>query len=562
MSSYLFALRTAIVFLIFGSCGPSNRDRLQEGLNSANLLRGDIALCGSDNGQFGKVSFASSCIEGVAKEFDLGIALLHSFEYAEAEKVFAGVIDQDPECVMAYWGIAMSNFHPLWTPPSKDESIKGNKIIALARSIKDKPKRETDYLEAVAKIFDDWQTLDYHQRVLQFEKASEEIYQTYPEDKEAAVFYALALRAAADPTDKTFAKQRKSGEILNSIFADQPGHPGVAHYIIHTYDYPGLATLALPAARKYAAIAGTSAHALHMPSHIFTRLGLWEEAIQSNISSISAAKCYAESAGIRGHWDEELHGIDYLVYGYLQKGEDENAKVQLDYLSTIDTVSPVNSKTAYTFAAVPTRWALEQKKWSEAAELELKPANFPWTNFPWESSVLLFGKLLGAVHIQDLNKAQATLSELKSNYARLLTGNKNYEANQVAIQIKASEAWIKLMKGKSKEAVALMSEAAAMEEATEKHPVTPGEVVPSRELLGDMLMELKDYPGALEAYEADLKTHPGRFNALFGAGLASQKNGNEKKARVYFQELIDGRSVAAQKRKEWKKAEQFLKKNI
>lgn len=531
----------------------------QRKLQSINFSRGEITLCGSEEGQFGKVGFNLSCMEKVRANFNLATALLHSFEYAEAEKIFVKVIDEDPECVMAYWGVAMSNFHPLWAQPTKEELEKGSQIISLARSLKAKSRKESDYLEAAGTMYDDWNTLDHQTRILKFEKAAEKIYLGYPEDREAAIFYALALRAAADPADKSFMKQRKAGEILSALFPNEPDHPGIAHYLIHTYDYPELAELALPAARKYASIASASAHALHMPSHIFTRLGLWDEAVNSNINSVAAAKCYAENSGITGHWDEELHGIDYLVYAYLQQARDATAKEQLEYLQSINVVFPVNFKDAYTFAAVPTRYALERKDWKAASTLELNPVDFPWKDFVWQKSIVSFGKVLGAVHLRDMAAAKAGLAELKANYTTLMESEKGYEANQVKIEIIASEGWIQLLKGNKNEATCLMTEAATMEDATEKHPVTPGEVVPARELLGDMLMEMNEYSKALEAYEADLLRHPGRFNGLSGAGLAASKLGETEKATNYFRQLIISTQLSDKKRSDLTKAELFLR---
>ncbi len=517
---YLYAI---CILFVFSCQEKRDQNQLQRELKSINLLRGDIALCGAEQAKFGTVEFGQSCAEKVQSNFNLATALLHSFEYAEAEKVFAKVIDEDPECLMAYWGVAMSNFHPLWAPPTEDELEKGSKSISVARSLEGSDRRESDYLEAAATLYDDWSTVSHAVRLQKFEKAAEQIYEKYPADKEAAIFYALALRAASDPADKTFVKQRKAGEILNSIFSDQPDHPGIAHYLIHIYDYPELAEMGLPAARKYASIASSSAHALHMPSHIFTRLGLWEESAQSNINSMTAAKCYAENAGMQGHWDEEIHGLDYLVYAYLQEGKYDKAKEQLDYLQSMKIVFPFNNKVAYTMAAAPTRYALERKDWQAALALELKPNDFPWENYPWERSLVSFGKLLGAVHLNRLEDAMAALENLKANHAALVEKNKTYEANQVQIQIKASEAWTALSRGHHDDAIRLMTEAAVMEDATEKHPVTPGEVLPARELLGDLYMELKDYPKALEAYQADLNRHAGRLNAINGVKHATSK---------------------------------------
>jgi hypothetical protein len=548
-----------LLLAIAGCDNNKNDAAFRTELQSINLTRGEITLCGSEDGQFGKVAFGLSCQEKVRADFNLATALLHSFEYTEAEKVFAKIIDEDPECLMAYWGVAMSNFHPLWAPPTKEELEKGSKTITLARKIDSSSDKESAYLEAVAVMYDDWNRLDHKARMLKFEKAAEEIYARYPDDKEAAIFYALALRAASDPTDKSFTKQKKAGAILNALFPKEPNHPGVAHYLIHTYDYPELAELALPAARKYASIAATSAHALHMPSHIFTRLGLWEEAAASNINSISAAQCYAEKSGMKGHWDEELHGIDYLVYAYLQQGKDELAKAQLDYLSTIEVVYPLSNKNAYTFASVPTRYALERKDWQAASRLKFHPANFPWDKFLWERSLVSFGKVLGNLHTSNRKEAEQAMAELKDSHAGLLEQRRTYEANHVHIQLKAAEAWLNFSSGNRKDAVRLMTEAADMEDATDKHPVTPGEVVPARELLADLLMEMGEFGKALETYEADLARHPGRFNGIYGAALAAQKSGNKEKAILYFRQLKTVAGQADTKRPELNIAETFLK---
>src|SRR5579871_3028255 len=388
----------------------------------------------------------------------------------------------------------------------------------------------------------------------------ERLYKKYPDDKEAAIFYALVLDGTADPTDKTFANQKKAGAILSGLYPNQPDHPGIVHYIIHTYDYPQLASLALPAARKYASIAPSSAHAQHMPSHIFTRLGLWDECIQSNLVSTASAKCYAENAGIKGHWDEELHGMDYLVYAYLQKGDNDHAKEQYDYLKTIHEVYPVNFKDAYAFAAIPARYFLENKMWKEAAGITLSPVDFPWQKFPWQEAIIHFARLLGSAHINDLNLARAELKDLNIIYDTLTAQKDLYKANQVMIQIKSGEAWILFEEKKMSEALQMMTTAADMEDRTEKSPVTPGEVIPAKELLADMLMQLNKPDEALKAYEADLKNHPNRFNGLYGAAQASERLNNTEKAKHYYQQLILIANSSSTKRSELKTAESFLKK--
>jgi tetratricopeptide (TPR) repeat protein len=559
----IFSLNNAcyyFILLMFFSCRDKSKTDYYAIASTLDLKKGEIVSCGPQDGEmFGTVSFTASVPDGLKKDFNTAVALLHSFEYDESEKMFAKVIDQSPDCAMAYWGVAMSNFHSLWTPPTEAELQKGAKAIAVAQSIKKKTKREADYIDAMAMFYKDANRLDHRSRVLNFEKAMEKVYLSYPDDMEAAVFYALALNAAADPTDKTYANQKKAFSILNPVFQKEPLHPGLAHYIIHNCDYPQLAELALPAARKYASIAPASAHAQHMPSHIFTRLGLWDECIQSNLVSVSSAKCYAPKAKIKGHWDEELHGLDYLVYAYLQKGDDNDAKQQLEYLQTINEVSPVTFKTAYAFAAIPARYSLERKMWKEAATLSVHPLNYPWEKFPWQRAIIHFARLLGAIHTNNMNEAKTELENLKLLHDQLAKDrNKSQEAAQVAVQIKISEAWIEYKQGNGEKGLELMKTAADMEDGMEKHPVTPGEVLPARELLAEMLLEMNKPDVALENFEMDLKTHPNRFNGLYGAAIASERTGNKEKATTYFKKLLEISDPKNCKRTELQKARLFL----
>ena len=530
----LFYILTTIVLL---SCNGKNTGPSTELIKEINLKRGEVISCGPAGKEFGSVDFEMSCDAKAKKDFNLAIELLHSFEYDEAEKVFAKVIDETPDCAMAYWGVAMSNFHALWTPPTEAELKKGNKAIKAGNSITKKSARESGYLNAIAAFYKEWDKTDHRTRCINYEKAMEQLHNNYPDDKEASIFYALALDASADPSDKSYANQKKAAAILNALYPSEPNHPGVIHYIIHTYDYPGLAELALPAARKYATIAPSSAHALHMPSHIFTRLGLWDDCIKSNLVSVSSAKCYAEQAGLKGHWDEELHGLDYLVYAYLQKGENKLAKEQLDYLRSIKEVYPTNFKVAYAFASIPSRFLLENRNWKEAATLQLLPANLHWEKFPWQESIIHFTRLLGAAHLGNIKDANTELTKLKQLHDTLEKQKDAYKSNQVEIQIKTGEAWIQLAGGNKTDALNVMKLAANMEDATGKHPVTPGEVLPARELLGDMLMQLQQYENALLAYEAVLQRSPNRFNSLYGAGFAAKKSGDNEKAMIYYKQL-------------------------
>ncbi len=520
------------------SCNGNNSVPSKELINQIDLKRGNVISCGSPDKQFGSVDFEMTCNEKAKKDFNLAIELLHSFEYDESEKVFAKVIDETPECAMAYWGVAMCNFHPLWTPPTELELQKGSKAIGIANTISKKSERESAYINAIATFYQDWNKTDHHTRCINYEKAMGKIHTAYPDDKEAAIFYALSLDASANPNDKTYINQKKAGSILNALYPSEPNHPGIIHYIIHTYDYPGLAELALPAARKYAAVAPNSAHALHMPSHTFTRLGLWDECIKSNLASVASAKCYAEQSGIKGHWDEELHGMDYLMYSYLQKGENKLANEQLKYLETIHEVHPANFKVAYAFAAIPARFLLENKNWYRAATLQMAPANFSWLQFPWQESIIHFTRLLGAAHLGNIKNANIELEKLKLLHDTLEQQKDEYKSQQVAIQIKTGEAWIQFAKEKTTVALNLMKLAADMEDGTEKHPVTPGEVLPARELLGDMLLQINQYENALLAYEAVLQKCPNRFNSLYGAGLAAEKSEQKQKAVFYFKQLL------------------------
>lgn len=523
--------------LFLHACKDNNSPS-QQTIDAIDLNRGAIISCGNSENEFGTLSFDVTVTEKAKEDFDLAVKLLHSFEYLEAEKAFAKVIDNDPACAMAYWGIAMSNFHPLWSPPTPAELQKGLKAIAIAKSVNNKSARETAYIDAIAYYYTGWEKSDHHTRSIRLEEAMKKVYTSYPDDMETAIFYALALTAAADPTDKTYAKQKAAGKILNSLSEKAPNHPGIVHYIIHTYDSPELAQLALPAAKKYAAVAPSSAHALHMPSHIFTRLGLWEEDIQSNLSSVEAAVCYAKAAGFKGHWDEELHGLDYLVYAYLQRGDNAHAKAQWEYLQTIKEIAPLNFKVAYSFAAIPARYLLENRIWEAASRLQAPKANFDWQQFPWENAIVHFTRLLGSVNTGKLDSAKAELAILEQLQQELLSKKDPFKASKVDIQVKTGQAWIHFKEGKNQEAISLMSLAADLEDRSAKHPVTPGDVIPARELLGDLLLQMNRPAEALQAYEASLEKTPNRFNGLYGAALAAEKTGDKTKARLYNEQLL------------------------
>ncbi|MEH6535684.1 MAG: tetratricopeptide repeat protein [Psychroserpens sp.] len=525
-------------------------------LDSLNLIKGDILLCGG--GDFGDVSFALSCSYETRSNFNLAISLLHSFEYEEAEKAFAKVIDIDPNCAMAYWGVAMCNFHALWRPPTKVDLKKGSLAIKIARSLEDKTEREVKYIEAIAHFYTDWETVDHQTRIKRFENAMETIYNSFPDDKEAAIFYALALNSGADLSDKTYANRRRAGAILEKLFPDQPNHPGITHYIIHSYDYPELAKMALSPARRYASIAPASSHAQHMPSHIFTRLGLWEESIQSNLSATSSAQCYAEQVEMEGHWDEEIHGTDYLVYAYLQLGKIQEAKNLLDYLVSIDKINPIGVKGAYPSAAIPSRFYLETRDWEKASNLTMPTNDYPSQKFPWANAIIHYTRVLGAVNINNLDLAHTAFKKLNFCHDILIKNGNEYMANQVLIMVKSADAWIHFNEGKNEEALALMKESADIESKTEKQSLTPGEVLPSQELLGDLLLKLNKPTEALKAYALNLNIRPNRFNGLYGAAIAARLSGNKEKAKDYFNQLIELTKNSNSNRPELEDAKRFV----
>lgn len=546
-----------VLSLLCCSCQQKKAAPSRQALNELNLRSGQLITCGPPNQQLGSLTFPIACRAETQADFSLGLKLLHSFEYEEAEKVFAAIIRQQPTCPMAYWGVAMSTFHPLWTPPSEAELQKGANALAIAQALPPSSPKEAAYIAALAAFYQEWKTVGHRPRCLRFAQAMEKLAARYPDDPEATILYALALTAAADPADKTFAQLKKAGALLTALAPKYPNHPGIIHYLIHAYDVPALASMALPAARKYASVAPSSAHALHMPSHIFTRLGLWNEAVASNLGSVAAAQCYAEQAGLKGHWDEELHGLDYLMYAYLQQGDNLRARQQWTYLQSITAVEPTTFKVAYAYAAIPARYVLENRQWQQAAALELPSGPVPWEQFPWQQAIHHFTRLLGAVHTDNRAAAQAEWQALQ-RLETILTQQKDaYKAQQVHVQVTMGAAWMRWQEGKREEAEALMRRAAALEDSTEKHPVTPSEVLPARELLGDMLLAM-NHPGeALAAYEANLQKHPNRFNGLYGAGLAAERAGNMGKARRYYQQLLSVAAASAT-RPEITEARRFL----
>ena len=484
-----------------------------------------------DPGRLGKVNFPVTCEPAVQSQFSSAVAMLHSFWFEKASETFAAVGEKDPTCGMAYWGIAMTHWHQIWEAPGPADLKAGKEALERADTAGAKTQRERDYIAAIETYYRDSDKLDHRTRARAYETAMDQLRARYPEDHEAAIFYALALLATAPPEDKTYVNQKKAGAILEPLFAEQPEHPGIAHYIIHAYDYPPLADRALDAARRYAKIAPDSPHALHMPSHIFTRLGLWQESIDSNlVSAASAAKNNAPG--------NELHAKDYLIYAYLQGDQDRAAKQALQSPPAGRPEDPQYMNWLYATGASPARYAVERHQWAEAAALPVPPHTFPHERYSWTEANLHFARALGASRLGDVEAAHKDLQQLVSIRDVLVQENNKYWADQVDIQSEITVAWVTLAEGKRSEALQQMRAAADHEDRTDKHNVTPGVILPARELLGDMLLELKQTREALAEYEATLRTAPNRFDALSGAARAARLSGENGKAKTYYAKLL------------------------
>jgi len=456
--------------------------------------------------------------------------MLHSFEYPESSRIFANLIEQEQDCAMAYWGAAMSLWHPLWAPPSAADLVRGAELLAATDGLR-ATERERAYLQALRAFFSDTDSATHAARAQRYAVAMSSVYERYFEtDRESAVFYALALLAAADPRDKGYCNQFKSAGLLNWVRESAPRHPGALHYTIHSYDFPGLAHLALSAAQEYATAAPDSAHAQHMPSHIFTRLGLWEQSLSSNHDSTRSAEEYTERARLPGHYDEGLHSMDYLMYAMLQTARDEEAMQLLRRLAQIRRTDTENFKVAYTYASSPARYALERRAWREAADLELIRDDFDWQDFGFALSIHHFARGIGAARSGQPERARVELAKLREIQAELPLSTLPYWREQVQVHIDALNAWILMSEGNLDAALQSAKTAADLEDAVDKHPVTPGEVLPARELLADMLLEAGRYPAALAEYQTVLHDAPNRLNALIGASTAAGQSGQAELA--------------------------------
>jgi hypothetical protein len=489
----------------------------------------------------GTVNFPTSCNTSAQKLISRGAALLHSFGYEEARLAFNDAAGADPACAMAHWGVARTWYHPIWAPPSPEELKQGAAAIERALASSAKTERERDYISALAVFYKDWQTIDHATRAKAYEQALAKVRERYPGDDEAAIFHALQLVAIGylDPTDRTYRWQKQGSEILNQVLPRHQSHPGVAHYIIHSVDYPSLAELGLKAARAYAKIAPDSPHALHMPSHIFTRLGLWDDSIASN--TVSAKSAIAQAQRLRGGGGafDQLHAIDYLVYAYLQQAKDKSAQKVLAEMAAISKLDENQFAAAYAFAAAPARWALERHDWKAAAALEIEPVWFPWNRFPNVEALVHYAKAIGAARAGDVAAARRSAEEINA-IRKALPTTRDYDwTGSINAQWEAATALIAFTEGKKDEALGLLRTAADHEDAVDKHPVTPGALLPVREILADLLLEDGAAHEALREYEAVLKIAPRRFNATAGAAKAADKAGDKARARAYAMQLLE-----------------------
>ncbi|MEJ2765370.1 hypothetical protein VV869_15560 [Photobacterium sp. MCCC 1A19761] len=506
--------------------------------SSAFLGQGvQAASHGGDKDQLGAVQFPTSCRAESQPMLEKGLALLHHMTYVDARTTFEAVAKAEPDCAMAYWGMAMSLIHPLWSdPPNQDEFVQGQAMIESARSKGEKTPRELAYIEAVASYYAQGRTPKETDNLTAFAQGWQNVHEAFPDDPEATAFYALAHLATASPEDKSYVKQNQAGETAATVLKQLPTHPGAHHYMIHAYDYPELAPKALAVARRYGDIAPSIPHALHMPTHIFTRLGLWDESIAMNIRSAEAAKQHPAGNQLSLHY---LHALDYLMYAYLQQAQDEKAVNVRDTILALNDPLQPHVASAYTLAAAPARYALERQQWALAAQLNPRiPGSYPWDSAPAMEAITHFANALGAARSGDTQRAEKALQKLRELQALAEKGSA-YWAKQVEIQRLSALAWLYFHLGKQDQALQTMQNAADLEATTEKHPVTPGEILPARELLADMLLEMKKYRQALVEYETALNRSKNRFNSIYGAARSAELAGDKDQATHYYQMLLD-----------------------
>lgn len=479
------------------------------------------AISANADKQLGKVHFETSCTPAAQKLFNQGMLYQHSFWYRSSNRSFEDALKADPQCAIAHWGIALSLLYNPHAPPPPANLPLGLAAIQNAKALNAKTQRERDYIDALAAMYVDYDKVDHRTRVQNYLKAQEQVAQKYPKDIEAQIAYAITLNVAASPTDKTYANQLKGAALLEPIYKKQPQHPGVAHYLIHLYDYPPIAEKGLNAAKRYAKIAPAAPHAQHMPSHIFTRVGHWKDSIAANAESARVAK-------LDGEQHDQAHGMDYLVYAHLQLAQDKKAAAIVDEMNAIEFKID-RFAGPYGVAASNARYVVERGDWKAAAALQPKQ-----TRYLYADAVTHFARALGAARSGDPAAAKADVDKLGELSARLKDANDAYWSEIVSIQQQVAGAWVLYAEGRHDEALKASSAAADAEDKTEKHPVTPGPLAPARELYGAMLLERGMAGEALVAYEAVLAKEPNRLATSIGAAKAASKLGNNAKSKQYI----------------------------
>jgi tetratricopeptide (TPR) repeat protein len=512
--------------------------RVSASLLCAAILLGSTAW--SDEGhhvlteaEVGAVSFSTSCSGILKRDFNRAVALLHSFQYAQARQAFGEISGKDPTCAMAQWGVAMSYYHGLW---GNSDLAAGRAAVRQAETIAASnsrtSSRERGYIDALGEIYrEDGRSNAAHAQA--FEQKMGSLQAAYPGDSEAAIFHALALAITAPKSDKTFANQRRCGEILEPIFRRQPRHPGVAHYIIHCDDNPVLAERGVGAARMYAKIAPASAHANHMPSHIFTRVGSWQESIRCNLRSAELAAQAENTSSSAEARDQRLHAMDYLEYAYLQSGQIKQATALLDEMNSLVPVTGLTMIGDYALAAIPAREAIELGQWEQASHLHVRGEGVLWAQaITWAA--------IGVGSARSGNLERAARAEKTLAFLRDAIGKNNlYWSNQVEVQRLEVAAWRAKATNKGPDAIAMMGSAAELEERMDKESVTPGAITPAREMLAQLLLLENQPEKSLAAYQAVLRVAPNRFNALYGAASAAEASGKTRVANRYYRQLTE-----------------------
>jgi tetratricopeptide (TPR) repeat protein len=521
----------------------------------------------------GKVEFPVSCASSVQSEFSRGVALLHSFFYEEARRVFTSVAERDPKCAMVQWGIAMTWWHPIWTPPTPDEMRAGKAAIGKATAMNPGTDRERGFITALNVYYNTPDSssagtvgqschgpVGPRDRVIAYEKAMHQLRNKYPDDFEIQAFYAFAVLAVgyATPNDTSLSKQLEAAAIFEKLWKQNANHPGVVHYLIHCYDYPALAQRGLAAAQSYASIAPWVPHALHMPSHIFTRLGMWDESIAANGASAEASRAYAAMRHRDATEAEELHALDYMAYSYLQEARDPEAKKIADLAAKVQKTNPeLEFSAAYALAAIPTRYAFERNDWASAATLTVP--NLPhWSSFPFMEALIEYGHALGRAHTGDLDGARQAIARMQQLRDATKDPKFDYFKNHLDLQMQAASAWVAAAEGKKNEAIEVLRRAADAEDILGKHPVSPGAFVPIREQLGSLLLEVGQSKEAQREFEGALKIYPGRFRGLYGAARAAEQNGDKESASRYYAKLAAQTTKGASSRDELNHVREFV----